>query len=211
MPVSLSSGVGNIPDPYLGFDISIAPIENQMQASYEDTYFENTITGVPLPGYDVVISMTSVKGINDRPVTFADVFPGDSTENDFTYVEPSFDETTKDKVSAPSGTSSIIISGNVGTVFIDKYYKHRRLTDKEEISVDYPSGLAEIPNTETVLHLYKASFMRYNILYYTITLVHLNTTTGATTTETQVAAKRIINSWEADRLALINKINTIGI
>lgn len=211
MPISLSSGVGNIADPYFGYDSSIAPAANQMQASYENVYFENTITGVPLPGYDAVISMVATKGINDRPVTFADVFPGDSSENDFTYEEPNFAENTKNLISAPSGSSSITISGNVGTIFIDKYYKHKRLSDEQEFIVNYPNGLESIPDSEAVLHLYKASFMRYNILYYTITLTHIDYDTGNTTTETQVAAKRIINSWEAGRLSLLNKINTIGI
>lgn len=211
MPITLSSGVGNIPDPYLGYDSSTSPFENQMQASYENVYFENTITGVPLPGYDAVISMVAVKGINDNPVTFADVFPGESSENDFTYEEPNFVENTKNLVSAPSGTSSITISGNVGTVFIDKYFKHKRLTDNSEISVNYPNGLGNIPDSETVLHLYKASFMRYNILFYTITLTHIDYDTGSTATETQVAAKRIINDWEAGRLALLSKLNSIGI
>lgn len=211
MPITLSSGAGNISDPYFGYDTSIAPSENQMQASYENVYFENTVTGVPLPGFDAVISMVATKGINDRPVTFADVFPGDSSENDFAYVEPNFSDNTKNLVSAPSGTSSITISGNVGTVFTDKYYKHKNLTNEQEVFVDYPNGISEIPNEETVLHLYKASFMRYNILYYTITLTHINYDTGTTATETQVAAKRIINDWEAGRLALISKLNNIGI
>lgn len=211
MPITFTSGVGNIPDPYKGEDLSIAPEENQMDASYENVYFQNTINGVPLSGYDAVISMTATKGINDNPVTSSEIFPGSKKENDFTYVEPSFVEGTKDLVSAPSGTSSIIISGNVGTIFVDKYYKHRRLSDKQEILVDYPEGLEVIPDSDTVLHLYKASFMRYNILFYTITLMHINYSLGLTTTETQVAAKRIINDWEAARLALLNKLNTIGV
>lgn len=71
MPITISSGTGNISDPYFG--LGSAPPENQMQASYEGTYFQNFITCSSLMGYDTITNISVTNSIDDLPVTLNDI------------------------------------------------------------------------------------------------------------------------------------------
>lgn len=208
MPITVSSVSGNRPDPYNGD--GFVPIAHQMEASWEDESFVNTINATPLSGFDTVISIVVTKGIDDLPVTLNNITSGAASLN-LDYVEPNYDPDTLNFVNTSVSVPIVTVSGNVGVIFIDKYFKYRELPKQVDELVDYPLGLSSIPDEGINLHLYKPSFMRYNSLYFYLTITHLKISTGETAVENLVAQKRIINDWEAGRLGLINKLNTIGV
>lgn len=208
MPITVSSVSGNRPDPYNGD--GFVPIAHQMEASWEAESFVNTINAIPLPGFDKVINISVTKGIDDMPVTLNNITAG-ATNLNVQYIEPQYDPKTQNFVNTSVGVPIVTVSGNVGVIFIDKYFKYRELPKQVDETLDYPLGLPNIPNEGINLHLYKGSFMRYNSIYFYLTITHLKIKTGQTAVENLVAQKRIINDWEAGRLGLINKLNTIGV
>lgn len=210
MPITISSGTGNISDPYFG--LGSAPPENQMQASYEGTYFQNFITCSSLMGYDTITNISVTNSIDDLPVTLNDITNnGQVNLNDVTYIEPEAENSTKDIPTIAIANPLITITGNLGTLFKDKYYKHKTIPQETDTTVNYPDGINDVPNSSTHLYLYKPSFMRFNVIYYYISITHFNSSTLATIVENVTASKRIINDWDTQRLALISKLNTIGI
>lgn len=213
MAITLTSVFGGIPDPY-DEEGPVIDTALQFDAINEQTEFFDRIDidltpSTPGPAYIEITNIEVGVAVEGLVVTFNDLTDNTATEINFTYTAPTVTPGVLSNVDIVTNVfnanteANVEIFGIVNNAFPDKFFDFVSLFNNQNIRV---IGLDNIPNANVNLHLYKASLMRHNTI-----LFFLNVEYDSTITESFVLQKRVLNDWELGRLALIDKLETIGI
>ena len=216
MAITLSSVFGGITDPYEA-DGPITDLLLQFEAVNEEVDFFDvvSINLTPIDPLDTFTAITNIQVgavVEGLAVSLNDLTQSGSVELNINYVEPVVQNILSNisistNIFNSNTEGNVEIVGKITGAFPDKFYQFKNLITDESFTTN---SLEEIPDSEVNLHLYKASFMRYNTVLFYLNVTY-NSTLTPTTTENFVLQKRVLNDWEIARLALISKLNTIGI
>lgn len=213
MAITLTSVFGGVTDPYED-EGPVTDTALQFDAIYEQTDFLDRVDidltpSTPGPAYIQITNIEVGVAVEGLVVTFNDLTDNTATEINFTYTAPAVDANVLSDVDIVTNIfnanteANVEIFGIVNNAFPDKFFDYVNLLNNQNVRV---VGLDNVPNSNVNLHLYKASLMRHNSI-----LFFLNVEYDSTTTESFVLQKRVLNDWELGRLALIDKLETIGI
>jgi hypothetical protein len=198
MAVTLQSISGGVLDPYNG-EGSI-PIEYQFPRCARDgDTFIDVINVVPDVGSTNIISANIIVTYNNNVITPNLITSGNVTLN-FEYQPPGPSDLSSSisyTVNNLGTTANILITGTIISPFNDRFWRYRNFTNDEDIQV---LSNTQIPDDDVGLFLFKPSMLRYVSVYYTVAIQY------DIGNETITAEKRVINDWEADRLALLSQI-----
>lgn len=216
MAITLNSIFGGIPDPYED-DGPITDLLLQFEAVNEEVDFFDvvSINLTPIDPLDTYTAITNIQigaTVEGLAVSLNDITQSGNVELNITYVEPVVQNILSNisistNIFNSDTEGNVEIIGRITGAFPDKFYQFNNLINGESFTTN---SLDDIPDSGVNLHLYKASFMRYNTVLFYLNVTYDSTLTP-TTTENFVLQKRVLNDWEIARLALISKLNTIGI
>lgn len=154
-----------------------------------------------LPGYMQIVSLTTNVTISGTPITSNELTSNGNVTLNINYNSPNTNTvaglTVVTQIESGNTVGNIYITGNIQNAFPDKYWMYRDFTTRQDNIVNGP---AEIPDDDVGLHLYKPSFMRYVNLEFNVTAVF---DTGV---ENKTVTKKVVNSWEINRIALLSQI-----
>lgn len=214
MAVTLTSVFGGVPDPYedegpvtdlnLQFDAVLS------QTAFLDIVDIDLVPADPLdPPYTSITNIEVGVSLEGLVISVDELTENNETQLNIQYVAPIAnvgilgDVTIETNIFNSSTQGNVEIFGLITNAFTDEFFNYVFLNDDVIITV---VNINAVPNSNVNLHLYKPSFMRHNsILFY------LNVEYDSSVTESFVLQKRVLNDWEIGRLALISKLNTIGI
>lgn len=216
MAITLNSIFGGIPDPYEN-DGPITDINLQFEAVNENIDFFDVVsidlTPIdPLETYTTIANVEIGATVEGLAVSLNDLTQSGNVELNINYVEPVAQNilssiSISTNIFNSSTEANVELLGRITNAFPDKFFQFNNLITGESFTTN---SLEEIPDLGVNLHLYKASFMRYNTVLFYLNVTY-NSTLTPTTTESFVLQKRVLNDWELGRLALIDKLDTLGI
>jgi hypothetical protein len=214
MAIILTSVFGGVPDPYEE-DGPITDIGRQFDAVNEATPFLDIVNidltpADPLnPPYTAITNIGIGVTIQGLVVNVNEITENNETNLNITYEAPQpsvlvlGDLQIETNIFNSNTQGNVEVFGTIDNAFIDKFFEYEFLNSDINVRV---SGLNNVPDNGVNLYLYKPSFMRHNTI-----LFYLNVEYDFFVTENFVIQKRLLNDWEISRIALINKLQTIGV
>lgn len=204
MGITVSSLSGGVADPYAG-DGTTPPSQQFPNAVYEGTSFSDLIaidlTADPVP-FVSIQKVTVTSSLSGNAQTLNNI-SGGAPLNDITYVTPTPQSNTLNSLSVtttilPGNTAAnVSITGIITGSFPDKFWKYK---DTESLLEVQTSTVEQIPASNARLFLHRPSFMNFVSVFFSV-LVEYDSANV-----TYIVEKRVLNNWETNRLALLNRL-----
>jgi hypothetical protein len=205
MGITVTSISGGVADPYAG-DGTTPPSQQFPNAALENSFFVDRIL------VDLVYDPTPFTQIKSVAVSYSLTgnsqsltnLTGGQPLNDIIYVTPTPQSNTSTGLTVTTNIESantlanITISGNISGSFPDKVWGYTNVLTTEVFTAADVSG---IPLQNNRVYLYKPSFMNFVSVLFNV-FVEYDTANLNYTVE-----KRVLNDWEAGRLALLNRLS----
>jgi len=209
MALILTSNIGGIPDPYVGLD-GVTEALTFPNAAIDDQDFNDRIILTP----DPYVSVVSSDLVGSRSSITPSYIPqstisGGSTLN-ITYEQASIGSVSfGGSIQGtggpdPKSTGFLAFSMKLrGTFFTDKYMEYKDRSNGNAIV--RVTSFDDVPSQNAEIYLFKPSFIKYVFYTYTVKVEYLTSSNTIVTVQYTVL-KRVLNDWDADRVALKAKV-----